>query len=294
MIDPTAESFARRLDGRRADLSRSELVVAEYIGANAERAIFLSALELADATHTSDATVIRTARALGYSGLPELKHELGAELVDQKHPAHRLVTRIAMVRSQGSAGALLHSVFSEAVESMREAERLLDPAAFERAVDAIAGAGSVVTFGVGVMRVTAEYFALGMRRHGVRAHHANHMGFALADELLLLGQGDAAVLFVPGRVVRDVEVIIDHARAVGASVVLITDQLRHEFADRVDVVLDAQVSSSGLTGDPLIAMVVVDALLLALAQRDEPRATDRSKVLNRLRKALLSRRSTHA
>lgn len=291
MIDPAAESFAHRLDGRRADLSRSELVVAEYIGANAERAIFLSALELADATHTSDATVIRTARALGYSGLPELKHELGAEVVDQKHPAHRLVTRIAMVRSQGSPGALLHSVFTEAVESMREAERLLDPAAFERSVDVIAAGGSVVTFGVGVMRVVAEYCALGMRRHGVRAHHASQMGFALADELLLLGPGDVAVLFVPGRVVRDVEVILDHAAAVGAAVVLVTDQLRHEFADRVDVVLDAQVSSSGLTGDPLIAMVVVDALLLALAQRDEGRATDRSKVLNRLRRALLSRRS---
>ncbi|WP_232663981.1 MurR/RpiR family transcriptional regulator [Pseudonocardia sp. TRM90224] len=284
-----AVPFADRLGERKDQLSRSERRVAEYIEAHVEKVIFLSAVELAELTDTSDATVIRTARALGYSGLPELKHDLGAHLVLQTHPARRLATRIAMLRTDDSPGSLQRSVYGDAAERLTEAERILDEDVFAAAVELLAAAPDVVTYGVGVMRVVADYCMISMRRIGLRARLAGQMGFGLADELLLLREHDVVVLFAPGRIVRDVEVIVEHARTVGAHVVLVTDSLR-QFDDQVDVVLVAQTSSTGLTGDPLNAMVMTDALALALAQRDEGKAAAHSTVLTRLRKLLVGRR----
>src|SRR5215510_116725 len=56
---------------------------------SAEQLVFVSALELGAETKTSNATVVRTVQALGYSGLAELKAKLaepfaGARLVEQR------------------------------------------------------------------------------------------------------------------------------------------------------------------------------------------------------------------
>ena len=70
------DRLTARLEERMAMLSASSQRVAAYIDANRFEALTKSAAELAWAIGTSDATVIRTVQALGFSGLPELKREL--------------------------------------------------------------------------------------------------------------------------------------------------------------------------------------------------------------------------
>ena len=72
--DAASGVLKQHFDRHRAQLSRSELAVAEYLVAlPIDVLIFKSAEEIASDAGTSDATVIRTARRLGFSGLPELK-----------------------------------------------------------------------------------------------------------------------------------------------------------------------------------------------------------------------------
>jgi len=284
-----AAALARRIEERKDTLSRTERRVAEYVAANAERVVFLSALQLAKLTRTSDATVIRTARALGFTGWPELKHEVGSRLMASTEPARRLAGRITVAR-EASSDDMLDIVFDEAAERVRQARQALDTPSFDRAVDVIGAAGAVLTFGVGVSRVVAEYCAVRLGRLGMRASTAARMGFALADDLLPLAEGDAVVIYSPGRLLREVEVVLEHAEAVGAGVVLVTDTLHHDIdGGRVQAVLEAPLSAGGLTGETLAAGVVTDALLLALARRGEERATRTSKTLTGLRKRLIGR-----
>ncbi|MFC7741719.1 MurR/RpiR family transcriptional regulator [Nocardiopsis composta] len=120
-----AAALARRIEERKDTLSRTERRVAEYVAANAERVVFLSALQLAKLTRTSDATVIRTARALGFTGWPELKHEVGSRLMASTEPARRLAGRITVAR-EASSDDMLDIVFDEAAERVRQARQALD------------------------------------------------------------------------------------------------------------------------------------------------------------------------
>lgn len=78
-----------------------------------------------------------------------------------------------------------------------------------------------------------------MRGARRRARFVGVTGFALADPLLALGQGDAVVVFQPGRQLAELHVVVEWARAVGARVVFVTDELGEVFEVRVDAVLTA-------------------------------------------------------
>src|SRR5262245_31626923 len=66
-------SLASRLDGLTGSAERA---VAEFLLRQGPRAAAMSAREIATAVGTSDATVVRTAKSLGYASLRELRHAL--------------------------------------------------------------------------------------------------------------------------------------------------------------------------------------------------------------------------
>jgi len=254
--------------------------------AHPEEVVFRSAVQLAAVTETSDATVIRTAKVLGFSGLPELKHAIGSQLMMTKPAAHRLASKLSVVRESG-VERIMDTVVRDATERLSELQRVFIGNDFERAVSAIEGATRTVTFGVGLSAVTARYLNTRLTRIGFTANHADAMGFALADHVVALSEGEALVIIAPGRPTVEVEALMDQAEALGLPVVLITDGLASHFGDRVTAVLRAPLSDSGLTGEILTATVVCDALTLALATRHEQRATRTAKEMTRVRKRLI-------
>lgn len=280
------QSVSEALRAAEASLSPAELRVARYLVGHPEEVVFRSAVQLAQATETSDATVIRTAKVLGFSGLPELKHVIGAELMMTTPAARRLASKLSVVR-ESDEQALIDTVIQEATERLSELRRLVDGDEFRRAVDALAGCQRAVTFGVGLSATSARYLATRLVRIGVAARHADAMGFALADHLVALADGEALVLIAPGRPTVEVDTLVDEADARGLPVVLITDGLASQYAGRVTAVLRAPLSDSGLTGETLTATLVCDALTLALATRHEQRATRTAKALTRLRAKLI-------
>lgn len=279
-------SVADALRDAEAQLSPAELRVARYLVSHPEEVVFRSAVQLAQVTETSDATVIRTAKVLGFSGLPELKHVIGSELMMTTPAARRLASKISVVRGSDDE-TLMDTIVQEATERLGELRRLFDTDDFHRAVDALAGAQRAVTFGVGLSATSARYLATRLVRIGFAARHADAMGFALADHLVGLLPGESLVIIAPGRPTVEVDTLVDEADARGIPVVLITDGLASHYADRVSAVLRAPLSDSGLTGETLTATLVCDALTLALATRHEHQATRTAKALTRLRAKLI-------
>lgn len=277
-------SFAERVDNHRDALSPAELRVVEYLREYAHDALFATAEQLGKQTETSDATVVRTARTLGYNGLPELKQDLGRSLVDEVRPSVRLRQRIE--HAGDDHDTTLRYVFAEAVERLQETSRLVSEEDMAAAVERITAASETFAFGVGVSALSAQYLAKRLNRLGRRAHDISQSGFLLADELLAITGDACIVLYAPGRMLTECEVLLQHAETVGASVVLVTDSLASRLRERVAACLQAVHAPSGSTGECLAAMTVTDAVLLAVAGRDEPRAEQTSELLTGLRERL--------
>jgi DNA-binding MurR/RpiR family transcriptional regulator len=274
-MDTTDLSLQDRITGRLALLTAAERKVAEYLRNHGPDAIFATAGQIAAAAGTSDATVVRTARSLGYSGLLELRHNLTRQVVRATTPA-----------PPGTQDSLLSHVFTEAAQRLADTLRLTTEATFGTAVDVLAGAREVLAFGIGPSETVADYLALRLRRIGRRARATGATGFRLADDLLDLTGGDVVVLYSPSRLLAEIDVVLDHAAAVGARAVLVSDSLGPVFADRVHVTLAAAHTPTGATGESLPSQVLTDALVLGVRAKDEARATERAELLTELRTEL--------
>ena len=100
------ECFEARLATRMEQLGPAELRVAQFLRDNRETVLVSSASALAASTQTSDATVIRTVRALGYEGMAEFRQEMVCELRDDLSLASRMARTIGEVEDQPPAASV--------------------------------------------------------------------------------------------------------------------------------------------------------------------------------------------
>lgn len=279
--DAAAVALDERLAARRDALSPTERRVADFFARHREEVAFLSATEIAGRLGTSDATVVRAAQSLGYSGLQELKREIAAALRTRVSPALRLGRRLEEI------GVHPEHAFEQAValqiELLEEARRTVRPESFVQALAIIQAARRVLVLGSGPSAALAEYFVLRLTRFGRDAAAITSTGIRLADALIGMRAGDAVVAIGYGRVTREMDVTLDHARERGVPVVLLTDTLGAALADRIAVSLRARTDRSGMFGSVAATLVLMDGLLMGLAARERGSALAALTELNDLR-----------
>jgi DNA-binding MurR/RpiR family transcriptional regulator len=271
---------------RWEELTPAERNAAQQLArASAEQLLFGSAQELGAAMGTSSATIVRTLQRLGLGGLSGLKRDIAADFNADVAPEDRLRQRIARVGQD--LGSVVSRVYDEAGERLEHGRAGVDHDRFRRAVELLAGAEEVFAYAVGASELAGRHLAFRLNRMGRRARFVGATGFTLADELLHLRRGDVVVLCVPARLLPDMEVVLDRARLVGAQSVVITDELVDRLSGDADVVLYAPHTPAGITAESLAAIVLCDALLLAVASLDEDRSIEHSHQLTVLRSQLM-------
>ena len=100
--------FADRAAAALAQLSAAERDALRFFQENREEVLVSSAAGLAAKIGTSDATVIRTAQALGYTGLDDLRRHLADELRMSLSPAARLTRTLRALGND--SGSILESI----------------------------------------------------------------------------------------------------------------------------------------------------------------------------------------
>jgi DNA-binding MurR/RpiR family transcriptional regulator len=274
-------SLGERVAARIADLSPSELRVATFLREHQADVAFLSVTELATRLGTSDATVIRTAQALGYAGLPDLRRELIEQLRARMSPAVRLAGSLEHVAE--SPDAFLDSAFAMQIDLLEQTRRSLKPKSFERAVEILVGAQRVLAFGTGVAGHLAAMFAVRLQRLGHDAQSISATGAGLADTLLTLRDGDALLALVNEHGPKDSRLVLDEAARHRVPIVLLTDTLSGVFARQVSVALVAPRGDATSFKSLATAGVLLDVLLLAIAARQPARSLRAIEDFGRLR-----------
>ena len=275
------ETLGHRIRSRSATLSAGERAVAHYLQRHPEEAAISSAAKLGEATGTSDATVIRTARKLGFDGLNDLKHSLVEHLARRRDPAQGLDDRVERLRP--AEHGVLRPVIEAGLALLGEVPTLVDSAEWCHAVEALNDAEHVWVYGIGPGASIAEYLAVSLRRAGKAADAWTATGFRLADDLLRLRPTHAVVAVAPLRVFHEIGVLLDHAHHLGARSVLLTEATDEGAGTRADVLLPLPDSTDGAANELLAPLTLVHALVLELVAATRSSAVDHYQQLNALR-----------
>jgi DNA-binding MurR/RpiR family transcriptional regulator len=281
--DRSSSVLREHFEEHRTKLSRSELAVAEHlVRMPIDVLIFRSAEEIAAETGTSDATVIRTAKRLGFSGLPELKRVSGRVMARTISTSERLEQRF---RATGDdLEKVAGQMFATAREVLTSTEEQVDGAMLAAAISLVEGADTVWCIGLGTAEVEARHCAIALSRAGVRTRCTGASGFTLANELIDLRPADVIVMFHAVRETAEFKLVVRQVRDIGCKVVLVCGvQLRARYADEVSAVLTCIGSPSKLASWSIGAIVMADLLAYGVAVRNQQQATDAKKRLAELR-----------
>lgn len=260
--------------------------MAEYLIETGARAAALSAQEIAAAVGTSDATVVRTAKSLGYANLRELRRAL-ADDVDEADLSARLQ---ATIGGSASPYDVLATAADRQMKALHTLLRQVSTDDFDDAARLLAQASHVWWCGTGPSAHLADYAAFLCRRLGRPSGALTHAGTDHADELLSVQPGHAVVVLAYGRVHPYVRVLLEHAERLAVPTVLITDATHRPHSSSVAVQLDAGRGAPGLFATHGPTIVLLEALVLAVAASDAERADAALATLNQLRRAISGKR----
>lgn len=270
-----------RVAARYAALTSTEREIARYFVEHPHEVAFGSAQEIGRATRTSDASVIRTAKSLGFDGLSGLKRSLRTQVQQLLTPRERLSNTLEGV-DQDYPG-LLDALLDERIELLAEARRSIRPESFTAAVELIASAERTVFVAVGGLAGIVEYAALRLTRVGFQSAAITDSGLKLADALLGVRSTDVLVIVAQEQVTPEQQVSLARAAKVGARVVLLTDTLGELLHDQVDIVLTAPLGRPVNFNGQTTTIAVLEALVLAVAACDRTRALDAMTTMKELR-----------
>jgi DNA-binding MurR/RpiR family transcriptional regulator len=280
-------AFEERIAERFGQMSPAEQRVVRYFQDNREEVLIASAAALAAKADTSDATVVRATKALGFSGLEDLRRTLADELRNSLSPADRLTRTLGEVgNSLAAAFAVTLDLHLRLLESLRRSVTLEQ---FEKAVEGIAGARRVIVFGLGPSAAIANYLGTQLIRFGLDAASLTNAGLLFADDLQKLRDGDLVVMLAYGRVYAELAALLDEIGRRGLRSFLLTDTLAATLRHRVDLVLSVPRGHAEMLSMHTATLGFIEALLVGVAAKRPNETLASLKALNEARQKLAGR-----
>lgn len=245
------------------DMRDAERRVADYILDEPARVTQMSMAELSAATGTSDATVMRMCKRVGQKGFYQLKINLAIESTGDT-PKASAGTRdghpdiVTLVDGIAANVARLSQDISK--------DELL------RAVDEIAGARTVFTFGWGNTNAVAEDLALRLLRYGINTFTSTSMEYTLRS-IALADEQDVLVVFSRSGEATMAAECCKLAKVNGLTVVVVTSDKKSTVAKYADVLLKVAPSDDllGRWGESSHSYEIIlnDLILYFLKDRTE-------------------------
>ena len=228
--------YGDRFRARAHLLSPRMQAVARYINENREVVLEFTAIEIAAATQTSDATVVRAIQALGFAGLRDLKqtieHWFGPGVTSEEKMTTTVNTLSCDVNSSIDFVLQGHQRTCEALSTPQNRY------AIAQAVALLVEARQVGIFGIGASGVLADYTVRLLSRIGLPAVAFNRTGINLAEQLIALQRGDVLIMMAQKSPHREGLTTIREARRLGVPVILLTNALDSRFSKEADVVIN--------------------------------------------------------
>ncbi|WP_407300226.1 MurR/RpiR family transcriptional regulator [Raoultella planticola] len=277
--------FGERFRARAHQLSPRLLAVVSYINDNREVVLERTAMEIAAATQTSDATVVRAIQALGFAGLRELKQTM------ERWFGPSITSSEKMLSTVNALSCDVNSSIDFVLEGHQRACEVLsrpaNRAAVAQAVALLSEARQVAIFGIGASGILAEYTGRLFSRIGLPSCVLNRTGFSLAEQLISLQRGDVMIMMGQKSPHREGMTALREARRLGIPTILLTQAVDSRFSQESQVVID--VPRGGDNGRvPLHGTVLVclEMLVLSVATTTPQRTMKSMKRINELHKAI--------
>ncbi|MGQ4438623.1 MurR/RpiR family transcriptional regulator [Streptomyces violaceoruber] len=266
---PAPAALAAKVRTLGPSMTRSMQRVAEAVAGDPAGCAALTVTGLAELTGTSEATVVRTARLLGYPGYRDLRLALAGLAAQQQFGrAPAITTDIAV--DDPIADVVAKLAYDEQ-QTLADTAAGLDTVQLGAAVAALTAARRTDVYGIGASNLVAQDLTQKMLRIGLIAHAPGDPHLAVTNAVQLRA-GDVALAITHSGSTGDVIEPLRVAFERGATTIAITgrpDSPVTQYADHVLTTSTARESElrPAAMSSRTSQLLVVDCLFVGVAQR---------------------------
>ena len=247
-------------------LPRAEKAVAQALLEKPELICLMTLAELARETDSSDASIIRFCRKMGYSGFSEMKQAFANALNDSS------IMTVEEIHKEDSVLDNLQKVYKSNMQTLTDTILLADKEAYEEAVQVLLKAKSIHFFGTGDSAAVCQLFYFKFGRLGIPGSAQQDPVMQLM-EASNLGPGDVAVIISyegKSRTVLNAAKVADER---GATIICITKMSKSPLLRLSDISLFIATSDVTVGKDivarRVVEQMVIDALYLSVLVRSD-------------------------
>lgn len=242
--------------------TKTEKKIAEYVLHNADKVLFMSITELADACGVAEASVHRFCKMLKVSGYQAFKMHLSiGRATETEHGGHK----------ESSSHTPYEEILQYHLDAIRETNEMLHKKDVDQVVEMMSNAERIVFMGVGNSMTTAEeaagkFLHITPKAQFVADAHMQAMAASMASP------ADVFVFIsYSGATVDNIQVA-SIAKKKGAKIIAITRFPKSELTKQADVVLICGSKESPLEGGSMGAKMsqlhIIDVLFQCYYQKN--------------------------
>ena len=259
-----------RARGLLPSLSPAERRVAQVVIDEAATAAHLTISDLADRAASSETTVIRFCRAMGFGGYSELRLTLAAEAGRAADTAGADEAVGSDISENDDLAQVVKKIAFADARAVEDTALQIDIAVLEQVVGLVAGARRVDIYGVGASGFVAQDFQQKLHRVGRVAFAWSDLHLALTSAALLDERDVAFGISHTGTTMDTIEAFSEAGRR-GARTVALTNFPKSPIAKAADHVLTTAAREttfrSGAMASRLAQLTVIDCVFVGVAQR---------------------------
>lgn len=267
------DGLMARIRGLSPTLSRGQRAVVEFFVGHCDRAVFLTSTQMAREVSVSEATVVRTARALGFSGYPEFRTAFRTYFVERMSTVTRVRLTAAPRRTESY---IIDEVIRTDLTNLEATRVRLDHKALGQAAEMIGGARHVYVIGMRSAHALAWLLHFSLTLILANSRVVTLGAADVSEQLGRVGPEDVVVGITFERYTRATVELFRGCLAKGARGIALTDKPTSPLAEGAAVVLEAQTRLSSFIDSWVGPTALINVLVTLVA------AKRRRKVLRTL------------
>src|SRR5699024_1719016 len=270
--------FYNLINEKRPDMSKSQHIIADYILENPHSIPFLTGAKLAELTGVSEATIVRFASFLGFSGYNEMQQQLAASIERRLNT----VERLAMSRTEYTeTEKVIYDHFNEDIKNIQATMEQLNIEDFERAATYILNAKRIYiianrsAYSLGTF--LQYYFNIILEKSELI--HTTESGF---DHIHDIHKDDVVLGISYARYMNRTLDLVSYAKEKGATIIALTDNLTSPITAYANISLFASSDMKSFLDSFVAPLSVINTLIAYIGTKQREKTEKRLESFEQL------------
>lgn len=248
--------------------TKTEQKIAEYIEKNTNTFLFMSIGALAQELGTSEATISRFARHVGYQDFKEMKSGIAQQKSDMG-PARKIAS--TLLKDQGFD---ITRWFAMQQQCLEKTLSQLDLEEFNDAIGQIQQAGRIFIHAKNASASAGELLFFRLRRLGYDVQLIPSGGSEVVEGIAHAGKGDVVIFFSYAKLSRESRFILEYAKQIGFTTIAFTSRVHAPQNERASYNLYVYRGEEEEYHSLTTGVALVDALILALSEKMQSKSAE--------------------